>query len=148
MVFLFFFNSQNRLFMTKYVNVAAAVIENGEKVLISSRPAGKGGAGFWEFPGGKLEPGESFAVALRRELYEELAIEKVLVLDTVYTKTHAYPDATVLVHFIRCRLPEGNVKITPMENQEYKWVERKQLNRELLLAADAQVAGFLAKSGN
>ena len=83
------------------IEVAAAVLLHGDgSFLLAQRPAGKAYAGYWEFPGGKMEAGESPLHALRRELHEELGIE----IDAAYlwlTRVFAYPHATVRLNFFR-----------------------------------------------
>ena len=101
--------------------VAVAVLTDPEtgKVLLGSRPEGKPYAGWWELPGGKLEPGESVHEALVRELKEELALT---VTDSVpwFVMEKSYPHAYVRLHFRRSASFLG----TPvsLENQEFRWV--------------------------
>lgn len=71
--------------------VAAAVVECGDRVLVTRRPAGVHLAGHWEFPGGKCEPGESLAACLERELREELNVE-AFAGEEVYMTTHDYAE--------------------------------------------------------
>ena len=123
--------------MEKIVEVVAAVVRRGGKVLIASRKQ-EG----WEFPGGKIEPGESPAAALRRELEEELSIRGALVLDEIYRIRHAYPDKTVHLHFLRTIFPE-NAAIVPREGQQVRWVELPELCSCGLLPADRPLADFL-----
>ena len=82
----------------KFTEVAAAVIERPGEFLLAQRPAGKPYAGFWEFPGGKIEPGEDARAALVRELREELGIE-VREATPWITRMYAYTHATVRLHF-------------------------------------------------
>lgn len=128
--------------MIKNVKVVAAVIQKGNKILISSRPNGKYGAGAWEFPGGKLELGESVATALRRELFEELNITEVNVLDTIFMHNYVYPDMNVHLQFVRCILTDES-QLKACENQEFKWVERSKIHLEDLLPADELIAKWL-----
>ena len=121
--------------MSKTVRVAAAVIERGGYVLVCSRPAGDAMCGKWEFPGGKLEAGESFAEALRRELREELSIADATVLDTLGSAGFVRPDKTVTIRFLRCRLAAGQ-PIVPAEGQRFRWVGRRELSRIDFLPAD------------
>ena len=89
--------------MPKVVNVAAAVLlrEDG-MVLLASRPEGKGWAGWWEFPGGKIEEGETSFQALVREIDEELGVQ-VLEAYPWLTRTFDYPEKTVKLHFFIVR---------------------------------------------
>ena len=119
------------------IEVTAAVIRRGGRVLIASRK-NEG----WEFPGGKIEPGETPASALRRELAEELAMDKAIVLDEIYCIRHAYPDKTVRLHFMRTLLPEGAF-FAPREGQQVRWVELPELFTCGLLPADRPLAEFL-----
>ena len=87
--------------MTAPVEVAVAVlIRMDGRVLLARRPAGKVYAGYWEFPGGKVEPGESVRDALEREIREELAVEVERAHPWI-TRVFTYPHATVRLHFYR-----------------------------------------------
>ncbi len=101
------------------VDVAVGVLVDADgRFLLTSRPEGKVYAGHWEFPGGKLEPGESVAQALRRELQEELGITigpaepwKVEIVD--------YPHARVRLHFCKVRQWQGDLEMR--EGQRMAW---------------------------
>src|SRR3954471_9138565 len=83
------------------IEVAAAVIQRSDgTVLLARRPAGKVYAGYWEFPGGKAEPGEPVTGALRREIREELGVEIERAVPWI-TRVFVYPHATVRLHFHR-----------------------------------------------
>ena len=84
-----------------HIVVVAAVIERDGRFLLTLRPEGTHLAHHWEFPGGKCDPHETHAEALRRELHEELDIVAE-VGDLVHAVTHRYPDRTVELHFYRC----------------------------------------------
>lgn len=120
--------------------VAAVVCKNG-KVLICSRPVDKPPAG-WEFPGGKIEPGESDGAALRRELREELGVES-LVLDQVAEIRHAYPEKHVTIRFYRTIFMAEPI---PREGQQCRYLAPDELMAAGLLPADRPVAEFLAKT--
>ena len=124
----------------KVVEVVAAVIRRRGRVLICDRPASKPPAG-WEFPGGKVEPGERPGEALRRELDEELGIRAVI-LDPVFELTHAYPDKTVRLLFFRTVLPAGT-EPRPREGQHCRWIAPAELTGCGLLEADRPLAEFL-----
>ena len=123
--------------------VVAAVIEEHGRFLVTQRAAGGHLAGCWEFPGGKLEPGESFTDALRREMLEELDvdIEVGKELDRI---EHAYPDRVVRLHFYRCRL-KGEPRSSL--NQSIRWVERRKLAALEFPPADAALIVKLVKMG-
>ena len=101
--------------------VACALIDPDGRVLIAQRPAGKGMAGLWEFPGGKLDPNEAPEAALIRELKEELGIVvKEACLAPFTFASHRYPDFHLLMPLYVCRRWEG----TPaaLEHSALKWV--------------------------
>ena len=105
------------------VIVVPAVIEDGHRYLVTRRQPGVHLAGLWEFPGGKIDPDESHAAALRREIQEELGVD-IDVGDLTYETTHAYPDRTVELYFYRCTL-RGVPR--PQLGQEMRWVARAEL---------------------
>ena len=125
----------------KIIEVCAALIFDGDKVLLTSRPEHQEHSGYWEFPGGKTEAGEKPAQCLKRELKEELDIE-VLVYDTIYMLEHEYPDKHVSLRFMRCMIKD-NQEPQALEKQEYAWVKRNELSDYRLLPADEPVAKFL-----
>src|SRR3989338_1065113 len=103
----------------KIIEVAAAVLKRPDNsFLLAQRPPDKIWAGYWEFPGGKIEPGETPLHALGRELHEELGIE----VETAYpwiTRVFAYPHATVRLNFFRVTAWRG--ELHPHEGQEFAW---------------------------
>jgi 8-oxo-dGTP diphosphatase len=103
--------------------VTAAVITHEGRYLVTRRPRGVHLEGYWEFPGGKCEPGESLADCLRRELWEELGTGAA-VGEEIFTVTHAYPEKSVELHFLSCRLTG---EPTPLLGQEMRWVAREEL---------------------
>ena len=117
--------------MKDRILVSAAVIRRGGKVLLTSRPADKPPAG-WEFPGGKVEPGESFAAALRRELREELDLDAV-VTDELYR----IDTGRVELHFLRAVIPES-AEPRPREGQQLHWTNLDAPPPAELLAADLE----------
>ena len=126
----------------KFIHVAAAVIRRNGRILICSRPSGKPPAG-WEFPGGKIEPGETAAEALRRELREELALEAVI-LDPIFEITHQTQDATIRLSFLRCLIAAEAVPVS-CEGQQWRFVRPEELRNCGLLAADLPLADFLGE---
>lgn len=109
--------------MTPVVEVAAAVMlrAEGSEFLLAQRPEGKVYAGYWEFPGGKVEPGESVRDALIRELQEELGIT-VTACSPWLTRQFTYPHATVRLNFWRVTAWDGEIGITaPLEHAAVDW---------------------------
>jgi len=108
---------------TTIVEVAAAVMlrDNGRQFLLAQRPEGKVYAGYWEFPGGKVEAGETVRDALIRELYEELGIT-VTDCSPWLTRVFTYPHATVRLNFWRITEWSGEIGITaPLEHAAVDW---------------------------
>jgi 8-oxo-dGTP diphosphatase len=92
--------------MAERLRVVAAVVRRGDTLLITRRPDRPGRAGQWEFPGGKVEPGEAEEDALRRELREELGCD-ARVSRLLLRHAHAYPDLEVDLAFYACAFPPG-----------------------------------------
>ncbi|MDE2363672.1 MAG: 8-oxo-dGTP diphosphatase MutT [Hyphomicrobiales bacterium] len=115
--------------------VAAALVDADNRVLIAQRPEGKQLAGLWEFPGGKLDPGERPEDALIRELREELGIEvKSACLAPLTFASHAYEDFHLLMPLYICRRWEGLVR--SREGQALKWVRARDLRNWPMPPAD------------
>jgi 8-oxo-dGTP diphosphatase len=104
--------------------VAAAIIHRDQHILLTKRPANVHLPNLWEFPGGKVEPGESLEAALRRELREELDIDAT-VIDEYFTTTHHYPGKSVELHFFNCAIVSGEPRA--VEVAEVRWVESSEL---------------------
>ncbi|MFQ5828592.1 MAG: (deoxy)nucleoside triphosphate pyrophosphohydrolase [Candidatus Methylomirabilia bacterium] len=124
---------------TPTLDVVAAVIEADGRYLITRRERGHL-EGFWEFPGGKLKPGETLPDSLRRELREELAAE-ITVEEKLETVTWHYADRTVVLHFFRCRLAGG--QLMPQEGQAVAWVRPEDLHQHPFPPADAALVARL-----
>lgn len=121
--------------------VAVALIDIDGRVLIAKRPEGKTLAGLWEFPGGKVEPGEGLAEALVRELKEELTIE-VRVGERLIRVEHAYPDRRVILHALACRLIRGRPRAVGV--QEVSWLRVEEMAGLDFLEADYAIIKELA----
>ncbi len=122
---------------TAPVEVVAAVIERPDgSFLLAQRPAGKVYAGYWEFPGGKVEPGEPLATALARELHEELGIDVERAYPWI-VQTFTYPHATVRLNFFRVRAWRGEPH--GKEDQQLSWQQVASLDVAPLLPANAPV---------
>jgi 8-oxo-dGTP diphosphatase len=123
--------------MTKLLLVAAcALVDADGRVLIAQRPAGKTMAGLWEFPGGKVEDGESPEASLIRELREELGIEtKEACLAPLTFASHDYQDFHLVMPLFVCRRWQGVAK--GREGQALKWVRPTELRQYPMPPADA-----------
>lgn len=130
---------------TRPIRVVCALIERDGRVLLARRPEHKHLGGKWEFPGGKIEPGESPATALVRECAEELACE-IEVGAELPAITHAYPDRTIILLPFVCRLAAGSAEPRAAEHSALAWVEAERMADYDLPAADAPiVASYLAR---
>jgi 8-oxo-dGTP diphosphatase len=125
----------------KVTEVAAAVIERPGEFLLAQRPEGKPYSGYWEFPGGKIEPGEDARAALVRELREELGIE-VRAATPWITRVYAYTHATVRLHFFRVSEWVGEPQ--PLEDQAIAWQRVGAPDVSPMLPANAPVLAALA----
>jgi 8-oxo-dGTP diphosphatase len=116
--------------------VAAAVVIESGRVLLTQRAEGQHLEGLWEFPGGKIEDGESPEEALVRECREEcgIGIQVGQILDVTF---HRYPEKDVLLLFYRCSLMSGEVR--HLQIADHAWVEPKELGRYELPPADGPV---------
>lgn len=108
------------------VIVAAGVLERSGKILAARRKKGSHLEGRWEFPGGKLEPGESPEECLVRELAEEIgvSVRPGAILEVVF---HRYPEKNVLLLFYGCTLVEGAPEPRALDCDEILWIERERL---------------------
>nr|WP_249788436.1 (deoxy)nucleoside triphosphate pyrophosphohydrolase [Bradyrhizobium sp. G127] len=122
--------------------VACALIDTDNRVLIAQRPEGKALAGLWEFPGGKLEPGERPEPALIRELAEELGIKvEEPCLAPLTFASHGYDSFHLLMPLYICRKWEGMV--TPREGQQLAWVRANKLRDYPMPPADIPLIAHL-----
>jgi 8-oxo-dGTP diphosphatase len=115
--------------------VACALVDADKRVLIAQRPPGKTMAGLWEFPGGKIEPGERPEATLIRELHEEIGITvSEACLAPLTFASHAYDDFHLLMPLYICRRWEGEV--IAREGQNLAWVRSNKLRDYPMPAAD------------
>ncbi|MBB3952052.1 (deoxy)nucleoside triphosphate pyrophosphohydrolase [Aureimonas jatrophae] len=121
---------------------ACALIDADRRILVTERPAGKSLAGLWEFPGGKVEPGETPEETLIRELREELGIEtKADCLAPLTFASHTYEDFHLLMPLYVCRRFEGIPR--SMEGQRLRWVLARDLRDLPMPPADLPLIPFL-----
>jgi 8-oxo-dGTP diphosphatase len=122
--------------------VAVALLDADNRVLLTRRPPGKPMAGLWEFPGGKVDEGETPEAALIRELQEELGITvPVKCLAPLTFASHAYESFHLLMPLYICRRWEGEV--TPLEGQEIAWVRSQKLPSYEMPPADVPLIPIL-----
>jgi mutator protein MutT len=124
------------------ITVAAAIIHRGQEILLTRRKPDAHLANLWEFPGGKVEAGESLAMALQRELREELGIE-VDVIDEFYATVHHYPSRSVDLHFFNCRIVDGEPRA--LDVAEFRWVNSSDLHGYEFPEADRELVERLAR---
>ena len=121
---------------------ACALIDADGRVLISERPSGKQLAGTWEFPGGKVEPGETPEETVVRELREEIGVEtKIACLAPLTVASHADESFRLLRRLFVCRRFGGTA--TPLEGQRLKWVRPRDLRNYPMPPADEPLIPFL-----
>ncbi len=125
------------------IEVAAGLVFHDRRLLIARRPRGSHLAGYWEFPGGKRQPGETFENCLARELREELGVT-VEIHALVATVTHAYPGKTVHLKFFACGWRSGEPQALGCD--AFAWVRRNELSDYRFPAADVRLLDFLRES--
>lgn len=123
--------------------VAALIVKDG-KLLIAQRPAGRHMAGKWEFPGGKIERGETPEQALERELSEELGV-KTKTGRIYHAIHHSYPEKDILLLFYRSALLEGEPR--PIEEADICWIGEDQLRAYDWAEADGPLIDLIAADG-
>lgn len=125
------------------ITVVAGLIREGDRILICQRPAGKARGLLWEFPGGKVEAGESKREALVRECREELGV--TLNVGDVYAElTHEYPDITVKLTLFEARIAEGVPR--RIEHADIRWIKPEEITEYPFCPADKEICGKISKS--
>ncbi|MEP3072226.1 8-oxo-dGTP diphosphatase MutT [Maricaulis sp.] len=122
------------------IHVAAcALLDPDGRILIARRPEGKPMAGYWEFPGGKIEPGETPEQTVVRELREELGVEPCeRCLHPFAFVSHPYETFHIVMPLFLCRTWDGFAR--PLEGQEIAWVRKEKLGEYQLSPADRSLA--------
>ena len=122
--------------------VTAAVVEREGRFFVTRRQDGTHLEGYWEFPGGKCEPGETDEACLTREMREELGVD-VRVGGLLLSVAHAYPDRVVELHFYACEMSGAP---RPLLGQEMRWVAREDLRTLQFPPADAELIDLVTQS--
>lgn len=131
----------SELIAASSLQVVALVLEDSQgNVLLTQRPQGKHLAGYWEFPGGKVETNETLQQALQREIKEELDYQPPE-LKHLVTVTHQYTDKRVKIHFFHCCDPSAEP--TPMEQQVMQWTHKSALSKTNLPPANFSVIDLI-----
>jgi len=125
---------------TPHFQVTAGLVWNNGKILITRRPEGSHLAGYWEFPGGKQEPGESLEACLEREFREELAMD-VKAVKRLLQIDHDYVSKSITLHLFQCDWLEGTPRALGCD--EIRWVKPEELADFQLPPPDLQVLPFI-----
>jgi mutator protein MutT len=128
-----------------HYHVAAALIWNNGRVLIAKRPQGSHLEGYWEFPGGKQEKGESLDECLEREIMEELGL-RVKTDRALLTVEHDYGSKAISLHVFNCTCSAGEPKA--LEGQEIRWVAPGDFFKFSFPPPDMKVLEFICRTGN
>ena len=126
----------------KHIEVVAGIIMDGDKIFATQRGYGEFKDG-WEFPGGKMEPGETPQEALARELKEELAVD-VNVGEFLCTVDYDYPTFHLTMHCFYCSVIGG--ELTLLEHEASKWLKMTELHSVNWLPADVEVVAALERN--
>lgn len=127
----------------KIINVVAGFIYENNKILICQRPAGKARALLWEFAGGKVEPGETHAEALKREYREELAVE-IETGGLFYEHSHEYDDVIVNLFIYHAKIVQGTIQ--KLEHNAIKWISAKEIDQYEFCPADKEVLEIIKQN--
>jgi len=118
------------------VNVTAAIIRQNNKILICQRGAGGSCEYLWEFPGGKLESGETLEECIIRECKEELEID-IVVKNVFAESTYQYPDKEIAFTFFEADIVNGNLKANV--HQDVRWIQMQELRNFKFCPADVMI---------
>ena len=119
----------------KKIEVVAAILHRGGAYFATQRGYGEF-EGMWEFPGGKIEPGESRDVALKREIQEELGVD-IVIEDLICTTEYDYPSFHLTMHCYLCNIASGEIELR--EHKSARWLTAETLDSVEWLPADKEV---------
>ncbi len=122
------------------IDVVAAVIKKDDKYFIAQRNRNKHFCYHWEFPGGKVDKGETFELALKREILEELSID-IKIKKKISTQNHKDNKINVLIHYFLCELLNGKIQLSEHENM--RWSTKKDLFNYKMAPGDSKIIKFL-----
>lgn len=135
-------DSSGALPFRKPLRVVAGIIRRNGLILIARRRQGDALGGYWEFPGGRVEPREAYRVALARELREELGIT-AQVGDLYHTSLNSFRDRLLQIRFYECTIVQGEPQ--PLEADELRWVTPADLLHFKFPPADQSLIELLAR---
>jgi 8-oxo-dGTP diphosphatase len=127
------------------IEVTAAIIEEGDKFLIARRAKGKHLSGFWEFPGGKIEEGETAEACLHRELNEEFQIN-VFIDSYVGESYYNYPSKKINLKAFTCKITSGEIKL--IDHDKVEWITIEEINKYKFAPADLPLIPLYDKERN
>jgi len=118
------------------IEVCCAIIVKEDKILATRRSPGMHLAGFWEFPGGKTETGETAEECIIREIREELNLD-ISIIHQLQPVEHHYPEKSILLIPFVCRITGGQIDLT--DHSEYRWLAKKEISSIIWAPADIKV---------
>ena len=127
------------------IEVTAAILEEGNKIMIARRAHGKHLAGYWEFPGGKVEPKETPESCMLRELKEEFEIE-ASISNYIGESIFEYPDKTIKLKAFTCKITSGEMKLH--DHDQVEWIDLEEIDKYKLAPADLPLIALYDKTRN
>ena len=124
----------------KPINVVAAIIKKNGSYFIAQRNKEKYMGLKWEFPGGKVDPGETLIEALSREIHEELNIN-IRVHEKLAQEKYKDNEINIVLHYFLCSIIDGTIKLN--EHEAMKWVEKKDFNKYDFVAGDGNITTLI-----
>ena len=124
----------------KPINVVAAIIKKNGSYFIAQRNKEKYMGLKWEFPGGKVDPGETLSQALSREIHEELNIN-IRVHEKLAQEKYKDNEINIVLHYFLCSIIDGTIKLN--EHEAMKWVEKKDFNKYDFVAGDGNITSLI-----